>query len=42
VVIVTNHSQTDYRALAEAAPLIFDTRNAIGATGVASPKVVRL
>jgi UDP-N-acetyl-D-glucosamine dehydrogenase len=42
VVIVTNHSQTDYRALVEAAPLIFDTRNATGATGVASPKVVRL
>ncbi len=42
VVIVTNHSQTDYRALVEAAPLVFDTRNATGATGVASPKVVRL
>ncbi len=42
VVIITNHSRIDYRALAEAAPLIFDTRNAIGAAGAVSRKVVRL
>ncbi len=42
VVIVTHHSGTDYRGLVEAARLVFDTRNAVGAAGIASPKVVRL
>jgi UDP-N-acetyl-D-glucosamine dehydrogenase len=41
-VIVTHHRAIDYAALAEAAPLIFDTRNAMGSAGIRSPKVVRL
>jgi UDP-N-acetyl-D-glucosamine dehydrogenase len=42
VVIVTNHSSYDYPALLEAAPLIVDTRNALGKVGQNHPKVVRL
>jgi UDP-N-acetyl-D-glucosamine dehydrogenase len=42
VVIVTNHSGIDYPALANAASLIFDSRNALGAAGFRSTKVVRL
>jgi UDP-N-acetyl-D-glucosamine dehydrogenase len=40
VVIVTDHSAFDYKALAREARLIVDTRNAL--KGVASPKIVRL
>ena len=40
VVIVTDHSGIDYRAVAAEASLIVDTRNALG--GVQSPKIVRL
>jgi UDP-N-acetyl-D-glucosamine dehydrogenase len=40
VVVVTDHSAFDYRALVERANLIVDTRNAL--KGVASPKIVRL
>jgi UDP-N-acetyl-D-glucosamine dehydrogenase len=42
VVIVTNHSQYDYESLLEAAPLIVDTRNALGRVQRDNPKVVRL
>ncbi len=42
VVIVTNHSSYDYPALLEAAPLIVDTRNALGKLGQDHPRVVRL
>jgi UDP-N-acetyl-D-glucosamine dehydrogenase len=42
VVIVTNHSQYDYRAILDSAHLIVDTRNALGALGRNNPKVVRL
>ena len=42
VVIVTNHSVYDYPAILEAASLVVDTRNALGALGRSSPKVVRL
>ena len=43
VVIVTNHSVYDYKAIFEAASLIVDTRNAMApVTGSAHPKVVRL
>jgi UDP-N-acetyl-D-glucosamine dehydrogenase len=42
VVIVTNHSSYDYGAILEAAGLIVDTRNALGATGRDNPKVSRL
>jgi UDP-N-acetyl-D-glucosamine dehydrogenase len=40
VVIVTNHSDFDYRALVEKAKLIVDTRNAL--KGIVSDKIVRL
>jgi UDP-N-acetyl-D-glucosamine dehydrogenase len=40
VVIVTDHSGFDYKAVAEKAPLIVDTRNAL--KGVISEKIVRL
>lgn len=39
-VIITDHSAFDYAALAESAPLIVDTRNAL--KGVMSNKIVRL
>jgi UDP-N-acetyl-D-glucosamine dehydrogenase len=42
VVIVTHHSAIDYRALVEAAVVVFDTRNAVGAAGVQDAKVIRL
>jgi UDP-N-acetyl-D-glucosamine dehydrogenase len=40
VVIVTDHSSFDYKALVDQARLIVDTRNAL--KGVKSPKIVRL
>jgi len=40
VVVVTDHSAFDYRALAERARLIVDTRNAL--KGIQSEKIVRL
>ncbi len=42
VVIITNHKKYDYPAILEAANLIVDTRNALGALGKGNPKVVRL
>ncbi len=42
VVIVTNHRKYDYPAILEAASLLVDTRNALGARGKDNPKVVRL
>ncbi len=42
VAIITNHSSYDYDAILEAATMVVDTRNALGAKGKASPKVVRL
>jgi UDP-N-acetyl-D-glucosamine dehydrogenase len=42
VVIVTNHKAYDYQAILEQAKFIFDSRNALGKTGKASPKVVKL
>jgi UDP-N-acetyl-D-glucosamine dehydrogenase len=42
VVIVTNHSSYDYKAILKEAKLIIDTRNALGAQGRDHPKVVRL
>jgi UDP-N-acetyl-D-glucosamine dehydrogenase len=41
-VIITHHSDIDYRALVENARLVFDTRNAVGTAGLRSPKVIRL
>jgi UDP-N-acetyl-D-glucosamine dehydrogenase len=42
VIVVTDHASIDYRRLEEVAALIFDSRNALGAAGVRSDKVVRL
>jgi UDP-N-acetyl-D-glucosamine dehydrogenase len=42
VVIVTNHSTYDYKAILSEAKLILDTRNALGDAGRDNPKVVRL
>lgn len=42
VVVVTDHASIDYPAIARAARLVFDTRNAMGAAGVHDAKVVRL
>lgn len=39
-VIITDHSDFDYKALVERAPLIVDTRNAL--KGIVSEKIVRL
>jgi len=42
VVIVTNHSTYDYKAILASAQFIFDSRNALGKMGKESEKVVRL
>ncbi len=42
VVIVTDHTVYDYQSILEQAPLIVDTRNALGDAGRNNPKVVRL
>ncbi len=42
VVIVTNHSSYDYKAVLANANLIIDTRNALASLGKDNPKVVRL
>jgi UDP-N-acetyl-D-glucosamine dehydrogenase len=42
VVIVTDHSEVDYRSVAQSASLIFDTRNVMGKLGFLSPDIVRM
>jgi UDP-N-acetyl-D-glucosamine dehydrogenase len=42
VVIITNHSVYDYPNLLDNAPVIVDTRNALGLAGRMNPKVIRL
>ncbi len=42
VVLVTDHSDFDYTGIANAAKLIFDTRNAFRYRGIESPKILRL
>ncbi len=42
VVIITNHSVYDYKAILNEAKFIFDSRNALGKMGKNNPKVVRL
>ncbi len=42
VVIITNHSVYDYKAILKEAKFIFDSRNALGKLGKNNPKVVRL
>jgi UDP-N-acetyl-D-glucosamine dehydrogenase len=39
VIIVTDHSDYDYRAIVEQSQLVVDTRNAT--KGIVSPKIVR-
>jgi UDP-N-acetyl-D-glucosamine dehydrogenase len=41
-VIVTDHTVYEYQSILEQAPLIVDTRNALGDAGRSNPKVVRL
>jgi UDP-N-acetyl-D-mannosaminuronate dehydrogenase len=41
-VIVTDHSDYDYESILERAPLIVDTRNALGKAGKDDLRVVRL
>ena len=42
VVIVTNHSEYDYKAILKASKCVVDTRNALGQFGRNNPKIVRL
>ena len=42
VVIVTNHSEYDYKAIIESSKFVFDSRNATGKIGKNSEKVERL
>lgn len=42
VVIITNHTRVDHEAVAEAARLVFDTRNALKGTGTGREKIARL
>ena len=42
VVVVTNHSAYDFKSILKEAKLIVDGRNALGAEGKNSDKVVRL
>jgi UDP-N-acetyl-D-glucosamine dehydrogenase len=42
VVIITDHSEVDHDAVAEAASLVFDTRNALASLHEADEKIVRL
>jgi UDP-N-acetyl-D-mannosaminuronate dehydrogenase len=42
VVIVTDHAGVDYPAIAAAAPLVFDARNALKGASLPEGRVVRL
>lgn len=42
VVIITDHADVPYAALAEVAPLIFDARNAMGRAGIQADSIERL
>jgi UDP-N-acetyl-D-glucosamine dehydrogenase len=42
VVVITDHAAIDYKALAKASSLIFDSRNAFGAAGIEDSKIERL
>ena len=42
VIIITNHKDYDYAAIVDAAPFVFDTRNALGKLAKNNPKVERL
>ena len=42
VVIITNHKSYNYAAIVDAAPFVFDTRNALGKLAKNNPKIERL
>jgi len=42
VVVLTNHSNVDYDLVLRHAPVVLDTRNQYGSSGVSSPKIVSL
>jgi UDP-N-acetyl-D-glucosamine dehydrogenase len=42
VIIITNHTSYNFKAILDAAQFIFDSRNSLGKAGKESPKVVRL
>jgi UDP-N-acetyl-D-glucosamine dehydrogenase len=42
VVVITNHSQLDYKMILDDAKLIIDTRNAFGKLAKNNPKVIKL
>ena len=42
VVIITNHKNYDYVSIVDAAPFVFDTRNALGKLAKNNPKIERL
>ena len=42
VIIVTDHADVDYAAVAKSAKLIFDTRNVMGALGIRGDHIVRM
>jgi UDP-N-acetyl-D-glucosamine dehydrogenase len=42
VVIITDHAGVDYLAIAKAAPLVFDARNALQGASLPEGRVVRL
>lgn len=42
VVIITDHGELDYEAIAKAARLVFDSRNAMGRAGLEGDSIVRM
>lgn len=42
VVVITDHSEIDYKAVAENASLVFDSRNVMGANGIESEHILRM
>jgi UDP-N-acetyl-D-glucosamine dehydrogenase len=41
VLIATDHDEIDYATIAEAAPLVIDTRNAMARNGFTNPRIVK-
>ncbi len=42
VVIITDHSDVDYKRIADNAALVFDTRNVMGSNGISAEHIVRM
>jgi UDP-N-acetyl-D-glucosamine dehydrogenase len=42
VVIITDHQELDYKAIAQEARLVFDSRNAMGHNGLTGENIVRM